>query len=70
MMTNSFFLLDYIGKAESFPLFLSQNLLILILGVPLFSIFFIFFTSGYDARFHYTFALNSTVLSFLLALYL
>jgi len=69
-MSNFILFLDYIGKAESFPLFLTDNILILLLGVPLFSIFAIFLTSGYNTLFHYKFALNSTVLSSILALYL
>ncbi len=69
-MINFISFLTYIGKAESFPLYFTDNILILILGVPLFSIFFIFLTSGYSTRFHYKFALSSTALSFLLSLYL
>ncbi len=61
---------NFIGYADSFPLVFSSNILILILGVPLFSIFVIFLTPGLTGRFHYLFSLASTVVSFLLSVFL
>ena len=69
-MYSLFFLNDFIGKAETFPLILNENLLVIILSIPLFSIFFIFFTPELSLKKYYIFSLYSTVLSFLTSLYL
>jgi hypothetical protein len=69
-MYSLFFLNDFIGKAETFPLILNENLLVIILGIPLFSIFFIFFTPELSLKKYYVFSLYSTVVSFLASLYL
>jgi hypothetical protein len=61
---------DIIGKGDTFPLFFNDNILILILAIPLFSIFFIFFTPGLGDKNHYIFSLYSTLFSFLVSLFL
>jgi len=69
-MYTLFFISDFIGKAETFPLILNDNILVILLGIPLFSIFFIFFTPELGIQKHYVFSLYSTVISFLASLYL
>ena len=69
-MHTLFFISDFIGKAETFPLILNNNILVILLGIPLFSIFFIFFTPELNIQKHYVFSLYSTVISFLASLYL
>jgi len=69
-MYTFFFLNDFIGKAETFPLILNNNILVILLSIPLFSIFFIFFTPEFTVQKHYVFSLYSTVISFLASLYL
>jgi hypothetical protein len=69
-MLNFLNLLIFLGKGESFPLLLSDNILLIILGVPLFSIFAHFFSSSLGNNYIYKFALGSTVISFLLSLFL
>lgn len=69
-MQNYFIYSDIIGTVESFPLYLNKNPLVLILGLPFFSILFIFFTPGATIRTHYVFSLYSTAISFLLSVYL
>ena len=61
---------DYIGKGETFPLFFNNNILILLLAIPLFSIFFIFLSPNLGNKQHYVFSLYSTVISFLASLFL
>lgn len=69
-MLNSLNFLLFLGKGESLPILLADNILIILLAVPLFSIFAIFFSSSLGNNFLYKFALASTVVSFLLSLFL
>ena len=58
--------LAFFSQGEALPLFFADNILFWILMVPLFSIFFIFFTSNLGNSFIYKFSLISTIISFLL----
>jgi hypothetical protein len=69
MLTTSIFN-NLLGNIEHLPLYFNTNILVLILSVPLFSIFFIFLTPEAGNRFHYVFALYSTSVSFILSLIL
>ena len=62
--------LAFFSQGESLPLFLTDNILLWILMLPLFSIFFIFFTSNLGNSFIYKFSLISTIISFFLSLIL
>lgn len=59
-----------LGNIQNFPLYLNTNILVLILGVPLFSIFIVLLTPELGNKFHYIFCLYSTAISFLLSLIL
>jgi len=62
--------LAFFSQGEALPLFFADNILFWILMIPLFSIFFIFFTSHLGNSFIYKFSLISTIISFLLSLIL
>lgn len=62
--------LSFLGKGEAFPLLFNDNMLLIILLVPLLSIFILFFTSVSGNNFMYKFALGSTAISFLISLFL
>jgi len=62
--------LTFLGKGEAFPILFSNNILLILLLVPLMSIFILFFTSSLGNSFMYKFSLGSTAISFLLSLFL
>lgn len=65
-ITNSAFL----GTGQNLPLFLNNNILVLILGVPFFTILLFFIYSSMSNEQQYITALKSTGISFILSLYL
>jgi len=69
-MLMSLNFLSFLGKGEAFPLLFNDNILLIILLVPLLSIFILFFTSVSGNNFMYKFALGSTAISFLISLFL
>jgi NADH-quinone oxidoreductase subunit M len=69
-MLSNLFLTNLLGNIENFPLYFNSNILVLLLSIPLLSIFIIFLTSEAGNRFHYVFALYSTGLSFILSVLL
>lgn len=69
MGLNLNFLL-FLGRGETLPFLLVDNILLIILLIPLFSIFILFFTPALGNNFMYKFSLASTVLSFLVSLFL
>jgi hypothetical protein len=69
-MLSNLFLTHLLGNIENFPLYFNSNILVLLLSIPLVSIFIIFLTSEAGNKFHYVFALYSTGLSFILSVLL
>ena len=69
-MLSKLSIANLLGNIENFPLYFNSNILVILLSIPLFSIFFIFLTSEAGNKFHYVFSLYSTGLSFIVSLIL
>ena len=69
-MLSNLFIPNLLGNIENFPLYFNSNILVILLSIPLLSIFFIFLTSEAGNKFHYVFSLYSTGLSFIVSLIL
>jgi len=69
-MTDIISFNNFLGNIQNFPLYINTNILVLILGVPLFSIFIVLLTPELGNKFHYVFCLYSTAISFILSLIL
>jgi len=59
-----------IGKGETFPGLFLENILLLVLAIPLLSILVIFFLGKANTSTYYIFSLYSTMFSFLISLIL
>jgi hypothetical protein len=64
------YLISFLGKGDALPLLFSDNILLIVLLIPLFSIFIVFLMSMLGNNKIYQFSLISTALSFLLSLFL
>ncbi len=69
-MLNFMNFLLFLGKGEALPLWFSENILLLILLIPLLSIFIIFLTSSLGNNTTYQISLASSVISFFFSLIL
>ena len=70
MLTTSLLWNDLLGNIEQFPLYFNTNILIILLSIPLVSIFIIFLTPEACNKFHYVFSLYSTCISFIVSVIL
>jgi len=70
MLTTSLLWNDLLGNIEQFPLYFNTNILIILLSIPLVSIFIIFLTPEAGNKFHYVFSLYSTCISFIVSVIL